>query len=444
MPVNFKLRSAFLAILAVFVMGASQAQDAPNGDNSNKGPTPAPITATEKQDVLDKVNDIVEKTAYVPGVDFTKWPQFLATERSEIDKAQNDRDFSWAVNKALHKFGFSHIVLITPDAAHARLAEKSVGIGVLLQAEPEGMRVHFVFPDSPAEEAGLEIGDLIVEGNGKKPESPLELQGDEGTTLSILVKHESGKTQSYSLVRRKYSNVRPETLTWFSPDTAVLKVNTFDVSYNRNNVETLVKEAEDKNAKNLILDLRSNPGGSIFNLLHLMDLLLPPGTPLGTFINRSSVDSYVKEENGKPTDLAAIARFSKKGRLISSKISIPYFKGHLAVIVNGGSGSASEIAAAALRDDVDAPIVGSKSAGAVLVSMMNQMPHDFMMQVPITDFVTVNGIRLEGTGVTPVVEAPAIVKFNEKDEAIEKAALLLERADLRDARSGSASIHTGG
>jgi carboxyl-terminal processing protease len=434
------VRRAILALVAASVVSFSPAQQAP----SSAGPTSGPITATEKQDVLDRVNEVVEKDAYVPGVDFSKWPQFLATERVDIDKAQNDRDFSIAVNTALHKFGFSHIVLITPEVSHARLSEKTVGIGVLLQGEPEGMRIHFVFPDSPAQEAGLQIGDLIIEGNGKKPQSPLELQGDEGTTLALVVKHPDGKTQSYSFVRRKYSTVRPETLSWFNPDTAVLKVNTFDVGYNRTNVETLMKQVEDSNAKNLIVDLRSNPGGSIFNLLHLMDLLLPSGTPLGTFINRSSVESYVKDENGKPTDLAAIARYSKKGRLISSKLATPYFKGHIAVLVNGGSGSASEIAAAALRDDIDAPIVGTKSAGAVLVSMMNQMPHDFMLQVPITDFVTVNGVRLEGTGVTPVVEVPDAARFTDKDQVVQKAALLLDRADLRDARSGSAAVHNGG
>lgn len=443
MPVNaFNKWRTLVALLATFVVCAAQAQTSAPADSPTNGPSYAKVTAEEKQDILDKVNEVVEKHAFVPGVDFTKWPQFLSTERADIDKAQDDHEFALAVNAALHKFGFSHIVLITPESAQARLSQKSIGIGVLLQAEPGGMRVLNVFPDSPAEEAGLVAGDLIIEGNGKKPESPVELLGEEGTTLSIKVKHENGKVQSYDLMRRKYSNVRPETLTWYNKDTAVLKINTFDVSYNRSNVEDLVKQAEDANAKNLILDLRSNPGGSILNLVHLMGLLLPPNTPLGTFITRTSVDRYVKEEKGKPTDLAAIARYSKS--LVASKDDIPYFKGHVAVLINGGSGSASEIAAAALRDDVDAPIVGTKSAGAVLVSIMNPMPDGFMLQFPITDFVTVNGVRLEGTGVTPVVDAPAIVKYNEKDEAVEKAALLLERADLRDARNGSASIHTGG
>ena len=296
------------------------------------------------------------------------------------------------------------------------------------------MRVLQVFEDSPAATAGLQPGDLVIEGDGKKPQTPADLIGDDGSQITIKVKHLNGKIDTYKLTRRKYNNVRPETLTWANKDTAVLKVNTFDVSYNRENVDRLMTQAF--SAKNLIVDPRSNPGGSILNLTHLMGLLLPAGTPLGTFVSRYTVDKYVKEMNGKPTDLAGIARWSQS-KLRVTHADVPAFKGHVAVLVNGGSGSAAEIAAAALRDQLNAPIVGSKSAGAVLVSVMSPLPDGFVLQYPITDFVTVNGVRLEGTGVTPVIEAQTLVKFNQPDDAVEKATALLERAELRDERSGS-------
>lgn len=394
------------------------------------------ISADQKKEILDRVNDVVENTAFVPGAEFEKWPTFLAAERSDIDKARTQRDFAMAVDKALHKFGLSHIVLVTPDAVQSRKNKQSIGIGVMLQAEADGMRIQYVFADSPAEEAGLVRGDLIIEGDGKKPQTPIDLLGDEGTDLKIKVKHLNGKTQDYTLTRRKYSNVRQETLTWPDKDTAVLTVHTFDVSYSAENVENLLKQAA--GAKNLIVDLRSNPGGSIMHLMHLMGLLLPPDTPIGTFITRSMVDRYVKEEKGKATDLAAIARWSHNGRLTTRLEGIPPFKGHEAVLINGGSGSAAEIAAAALQDEADAPVVGTRSAGAVLVSVMQTMPDGFALQYPITDFVTPNGVRLEGTGVKPLVETSPTVAFDAPDDAVQKAEELLERADLRDAR---AQIH---
>jgi carboxyl-terminal processing protease len=435
---------AFIAVAAISLsVGAGFGQaKSPFKSAADLPQTPVPTTidAPQKEEVLNQINDIVEKTAFVPGVDFSKWPQFLSTERQDIDKATTPRLFATAVNKALHQFGFSHIVLVTPDAAQARLNKQSVGIGVLIQAEPDGMRVLNVFAGSPAAEGGLQTGDLIILGDGKKPETALDLLGDEGSTLTIKVKHANGKVEEYKLKRRKYSNVRPETLTWSNPETAVLKVNTFDLSYDKDRVETLMKQAA--GAKNLIVDLRSNPGGSILNLVHLMGLLLPPGTPIGTFISRSSVDKYVKDEGGKATDLPAIARWSQS-KLRAAKNDVPPFKGHIAVLVNGGSGSAAEIAAAALRDQAEAPIVGSKSAGAVLVSVMQRIPDGFMLQYPITDFVTVNGVRLEGTGVSPIIETPALVKFNEPDPAIEKATMLLGRAELRDERGATANHGNG-
>lgn len=67
---------------------------------------------------------------------------------------------------------------------------------------------------------------------------------------------------------------------------------------------------------------------------------------------------------------------------------------------------------------------------------MNPLPHGFMIQYPITDFVTPNGTRLEGNGVEPIVEAPGLIRWGEKDVAVERATMLLARIDLRQVRDG--------
>jgi carboxyl-terminal processing protease len=74
--------------------------------------------------------------------------------------------------------------------------------------------------------------------------------------------------------------------------------------------------------------------------------------------------------------------------------------------VNGASGSASEITAQALKEHLNAPIVGTKSAGAVLVSVMVPVANTgFMVQYPINDYVSAKGVRLEHTGVGVDVES---------------------------------------
>lgn len=436
-------RAAAATVAALSLLGATSsgfAQTKAQPDKTKAAPAASAaatrgktLTKDQKQSVLDELNDVIEKRAFVPGVDFQKWTSFLAEQNPAIEKAETTQQLAGAVNEALSKFGFSHIVLISPEAAEARVSHQSVGVGILLQPEDDGLRVLNVFDNTPAKAAGLENGDLIIESAGKKPKSPVELLGEEGSTLQIKVKKNDGKVKEYKLKRQKYSNVRPETLTWPRKDTAMVTIHTFDISYDKNNVEKLMKDAS--SAKNLIVDLRSNPGGRVTNLMHFMGLVLPADTPIGTFISKYTVEKYKKEvKDAKDTDLVAMAHWSPM-KIRAMKNDIPPFKGHIAVLINGGSGSAAEIAAAALQDSADAAIVGSKSAGAVLVSVMNPLPQGFVIQYPITDFLTMNGVRLEGTGVTPMVETPAVVRYNEPDQAVDKAILLLERAALRDGRT---------
>jgi len=392
----------------------------------------APLTPEVKQQVLDAIADVVQKQAYLPEVDFSKWPQFLATEKAAIDKATTPRDFTKAVNEAFHHFGVSHILLATPQQAEARRDKAAIGIGVSLQAEPDGLRVVNLFPAAPAAEAGVELGDLIIEADGKKPDSPAQLVGDEGTTISIKVKKADGQVKSYTIKRAKFSSLRPETLTWIGSDVAILRIYTFDQTYDRKRVENLMTQAA--KAKELIVDLRSNGGGLVYNMMHLLGLLLKDGTPVGSFVSRSMVDRFVKETGGKPDDSLKIAFWSPR-KVRAQQQAVPVYTGHVAVLINGGTGSAAEIVTAALQDTLEAPVVGSRSAGAVLVSVMQPLPDGFQMQYPLSDYVTMHGVRLEGKGIEPDAEAP-IPRYGQKDVAIDKAVALLHRMELRDARYG--------
>jgi len=212
-------------------------------------------------------------------------------------------------------------------------------------------------------------------------------------------------------------------------------VHTFDRGYDRRAIERMMDEAKD--AKQLILDLRGNGGGAVANFMHLLAQFLPQNTPVGTFVSRSMVERFVKETQGDPTDLRAIARWSDS-KVKPARTDRKPFAGRVAVLVDRRSGSASEIVAAALQEQLEAPVVGTPSAGAVLVSVMATLPGGFQLQYPISDYITMEGVRLEGTGVRPTLEVSP-PKFGEPDVAISKAAALLERARLREVRFQQAS-----
>jgi carboxyl-terminal processing protease len=309
-----------------------------------------------------------------------------------------------------------------------RREAKNTGIGIGVAPDNGAMMITYVYAGSPAAKVGLNPGDRILEVNGKAISAGVQsIAGEEGSTVEIKVQKATGKIEDLSLVRKKYSTVKPEEFTLVDPDTAMLTVHTFDLTYNADRVETLVRKGIGK--RNFILDLRGNGGGAVYNLQHLLSCFLAKDVEIGTFISRRVVEDY-KEKTGKPgTDLADIANFAKRKVKVTPKSDVPRFVGNMVVLVNGSSGSASEMAAAALREVGGATIIGRKSAGAVLVSIIAPLTSGFTLQYPLSDYVTIKGLRLEGKGVTPDIEVnqPAFLIPNTPDTAVAKAQEVFQR-----------------
>ena len=385
-----------------------------------------------KAEVLADVTRILTSQAFVPTIDFSKWPSFLEAESKKLEAAKNDDEFQQAVNEALQKFGASHIVLGTPKIQEQRLTNKVVGIGITSLPDPLGLFITRVVPGAPADKGGLVPGDIIVEVEGKKPVGISGIPGEEGTDVHIKVKHESGKIQAVTLTRKPFSTVRKEELTWPTPDTAKLTVYTFDRAYDRSNVDKLMEDAS--KAKHLILDLRDNGGGMVVNLQHLLGKFIENKDPIGTFVNKPMVNVYKKETNKTVLDVNEIAAWSRKDeRFARNQImpirqkDQPVYGGNVIVLVNQSSGSASEMCAMALKEIAFARVVGTKSAGAVLVSIINPIAGKFTLQYPISDYVTLRGVRIEGKGVDPDVKADVRVRIPGKpDPAVESALLLFK------------------
>lgn len=374
------------------------------------------LTKEQKDQVLARVDEIVTTRAFAAGADFTKWPEFIAKQQKSIEEADEAGEFVNAINRAFREFGFSHIVMFTPRAADARKTKKMVGMGVRIQVEDEGIRITDVIAKGPAEEAGLQIGDLIFEAEGKKPEGPASFQGEAGTKLNIKVKR-GEEIKAFVITRREFSTVMPEALTWPEQDVAVLKVPSF-MDFDSKRVAGYMDEVRTK-AKLLVLDLRSNGGGAVSNLLSLAGMILPREADLGTFIFRDTLEKYKKETGDGGSDLAKVGAWNKT-RLRPMRNQGGTYKGKIAVLINGGTGSASEMIAAALQENAGAKIIGEKSAGAVLASLITSLPHGFELQYPFMDYVSWKGLRIEGKGVVPEISAQT-PRFGQPDLGVQAA-----------------------
>ncbi len=390
------------------------------------------INPLAKQEVLDQISDVIAKNAFVPGLDFKKWPDFLKQEQPAIDAANTDDDFQRAVNAALRKFGATHMSLYTPQVSELRQAGFSVGVGITVTRVADGLLVTRTVDDAPAQRGGIVPGDVITGVDGKPPSGAVGIAGSEGSEVTLTVRHADKTSEDYTLTRRRFSTVRPIELTWVDKQTPKLTVYSFDASYDQTRIEDLMKDAE--GSPNLILDLRDNGGGLIANFRKLLGLFVPASKPIGTFIDRRMVDDYVDATHLNPLDLAAVAKWSpRKLRPVESE-NLPVYKGHIIVLINHLSGSAAEIVAEGLRDTVGATIVGAKSAGAVLVAMYVPASNGFLLQFPLSDYLTIKGVRLEGTGVTPdvTVTDPNLSPVGKPDAAVAKAIELCGRDKTGD------------
>lgn len=396
MRLHRSLIAAAMALLTAFAL----AQTTPPPTTAPQTSTEKLMTKEQKDEVLKSLADIIDNRAFVPGVDLKKWPEYLQKQQEELDKAEKDTDFSRAINSALRNFGISHIRLLTPRAAESRERTSIVSIGVMARPDSNTLVVTTVLPKSPAEEAGIKQGDVITLVDGKAPENATVLTGDEGTEVKLKLK--SGEAEKEVTVKRaRVSTARPETLTWVDNETAVLKIWTFSRGYGRENIENLVKEAGQK-AKYLMIDLRSNGGGSTANLQHLLSLFIEPDKEIGTFVGKATVREYEKDHT--PSSDPIVIAAGAKQRYKTRKVGIDLFKGKVAVLVNRGSASASEIFATGMREVLGCPIVGVKSAGAVLASIFGRLPQGFQIQYPVSDYVSIKGVRLEKNPIVPDVE----------------------------------------
>ncbi|RYG37547.1 PDZ domain-containing protein [bacterium] len=410
-PMRFSVAAAALLVLAT----------APRAQTIDNNPE-------VKKEVLEAVTTMVTKRAFVPGIDFSKWPEFLDAQKSKLDEATNDEEFGQAVNQALRKFGASHIVFGTPKSADLRKNGTTVGIGISSQPVDEGIMIIRLVPDGSAAKAGIIPGDIITKVDGKAVNGIAGIPGPEGTRVKLTVKHKSGDSTEYDLVRKKFSTRRQEEITMIDDKTAKISVFTFDLSYDAKRVETLVSKVKDK--PYLILDLRDNGGGAVTNLQHLLSLFVGSEVPVGTFITKRAARMYEEETKGDVTDIFKIAEWYPSKLKPMPRKEGPAFTGKVAVLINGGSGSASEICAAALKDTIDAKVIGTKSAGAVLVSVIAPATNGFTLQYPLSDYVTIKGRRLEGNGVVPDVEAdePRFRLPDVPDDAVGKAVQALKAA----------------
>lgn len=259
------------------------------------------------------------------------------------------------------------------------------GIGILInQLEDSSIEVLRVYPDTPAEAAGLMVGDRItaIDGadialdmDGSYAEAVARMRGEDDTTLLLTVRR--GQESLEVRVTRSAVNISYASWQILDGDIGYISVTQFTGDASTRFSEAL-EDFKEKGAKGMVIDLRNNPGGLLKQVVAMADLILPKGTIV-----------YIQERSGARQDFYSDEEC----------YDIP-----LVVLVNGNSASASEILAASVQSFGRGTVLGTTTFGKGIVQTQITFPSDGAgMQLTTASYYDGSGRSIQGTGVTPDV-----------------------------------------
>ncbi|MGV3616907.1 MAG: S41 family peptidase [Fimbriimonas sp.] len=374
---------------------------------------PVPVSPQLKRQIIAGIGTTLKQMAFVPGVDFTTWPKVARRNQDWFDEAKDSTAFMEAVNDALSEYGVSHLSFFRLPATFGQKVE---AFGFTTTAHDGKTVVSQVFDGTKAEKAGLHAGTVLE--TFTFPNYP------DTDTIEVEIRDGANRLRAVQIEKESFIPRVLPTLTWGDQTTCVLTVPSFSQdNYDQKGVEQLVRNAA--RFPNLILDLRGNPGGNPECTMHLLGAFLPAGTRVGSAISREMLKEFTRVTGKTQPNRTDVVRWAPKKHALEVAKLPGRYKGHLAVLVDGGSGSGSEVAAQALRDYANAPIFGRPSAGAVLFSNMMPLPGGYFLGFPWRDYWTAKGGRIEGNPIQPDVlaaegpEATNLTPWPLKKRAIE-------------------------
>jgi carboxyl-terminal processing protease len=261
-----------------------------------------------------------------------------------------------------------------------------VGIGVLLLTKDGRFYIWRVFPGSPAERAGLRAFDRIVAVDGQStqdmPAADLvgRVRGPEGTQVTITVQRPGQTAPLAVTATRAPIGVPVENHRVLENQIGYLEITGFP-SGAAGRVRAALEDLRGRGIRGLVLDLRRNSGGSLNEVLDVANLLLPANLPVYTLTTRQG--SVQGITSGTPVLDPAIP---------------------IVVLTDEGTASGGELLSSALQEHGRAQVVGTQTAGALLVGRLFPFTDGSGMSITIAKITTGKGATLEKNGARPNVE----------------------------------------
>ena len=280
------------------------------------------------------------------------------------------------------------------------------GIGIYMSVLKKDNSIIIIatIKGSPAEAAGIKSGDIIRKVDGKEytgndfDKIASYIKGKEGTSVNIEIDRE-GKTLTFDVQREK--------IEMYPIESEILDNNIGYISlpsFTENSSKEFKKKCEDlknKNIKSLIIDIRNNGGGIVNEALEMLDYILDKDKMMMITVNKQNDEEIQK---------------TKK----DSSIDVP-----IVVLVNENTASASEIFAAALKENNRATIIGGKTYGKGVIQELLRLSDGSGLKITTEEYFTPNKNKINKEGIKPdiEVELPENLTSTEKkdDTQLQKA-----------------------
>lgn len=303
------------------------------------------------------------------------------------------------------------------SSLHDELVSTYVGVGATIGADTVNKRLLIVSPmeDGPAEKAGVKSGDVIVTIDGKAYDdtalsaaSMYLKSGEIGSKVTLVVEREGKGEIEIEITRDKVvkKSVKSKML---STEIGYLRITAFESS-DKDEKGTFEEFSEHISGlkaagmRKLIIDLRDNPGGDLNVVGKIADALLPEG-----------IVTYTEDKYGERYTISSDRQ----------ELGVP-----MAVLVNGGSASASEILTGALKDHKKATIIGTKTYGKGIVQTIFPFTDGSGMSITTAKYFTPNGVCIHEIGIEPDIEIQPITDKAISDMTISEDSQLKKAIEI--------------
>ena len=249
------------------------------------------------------------------------------------------------------------------------------GIGSLIRQKDDYVRIAQPYEGSPADKAGLKIGDKILSIDGKEAKGftteqvSSRLKGEPGSKVKVTVEHLDGTQQTATIRRERIAIPGVPYAGWVADGIGYIRHSDFtEGCYEelRAAIEDLRREGD---LKGLVLDYRSNGGGIMQEAIKILGMFVPKGTEVLSTKGRSEASKQTFRTDSEPI--------------------LPDLP--LAVLVNGNSASAAEIVAGALQDLDRAVLIGQRSFGKGLVQATRPLGYNTMLKLTTAKYYIPSG-----------------------------------------------------